>query len=70
MDNISDHLNDNSNQISSPGEDSVMSEIPLKIVNHNVEGDAALRTIQDDDSHESVSLLLSVDDNVIKGSIC
>ncbi|EFO27972.2 hypothetical protein LOAG_00512 [Loa loa] len=63
MDNISDHLNENSNQKISLSEDFVTAEIPLNVTDDHVEAEVALRT-KDDDYHEGVSLLLSIDDTI------
>uniref|UniRef100_A0A0R3RQL9 Amino acid permease n=1 Tax=Elaeophora elaphi TaxID=1147741 RepID=A0A0R3RQL9_9BILA len=59
-DNISDHFNENSNQKVSLPEDSVTTEIPSKIADHDgvSKDEVALRT----EDNEGVSLLLSVDD--------
>uniref|UniRef100_A0AAF5Q407 Amino acid permease n=4 Tax=Wuchereria bancrofti TaxID=6293 RepID=A0AAF5Q407_WUCBA len=44
-------------------DDSVTTEIPLKITDNHVETDITLRT-EDDDFHEGVSLLLSIDNTI------
>ncbi|VDO12573.1 unnamed protein product, partial [Brugia timori] len=43
-------------------DDSITTEIPLKIIDNHAETDISLRT--DDDFHEGVSLLLSIDDAI------
>ncbi|KAL3989847.1 Amino acid permease family protein [Acanthocheilonema viteae] len=64
MDDISDQFSENSNEEISLPEDSAKTEIPLKIADQHVEARIALRAMQENDFHEGVSLLLSMDDTV------
>lgn len=64
MDNLSDHLNENSSkQKISLSEDSTKTEIPIKVANHHAEVGIAMQ-MENDDFHEGVSLLLSIDDTI------